>query len=311
MHNPCTIEQQIKTKAQELGFLDCAILSPTGKLSDDEHRLNTWLQNQMHGQMHYMARNTDKRLNPALLTDNLKTIIIVTHNYYTDKTQTDSQAPVISKYAYGTDYHFVLKDKMKHLLHFIQAEITQCTARLFTDSAPILERSLAHRAGLGWIGKNTSLISSTHGSFFFIGEMFLDVELPFQTPHPMRDRCGTCTRCIDACPTRAILPGRVIDARRCISYQTIEVKGTLDEKLKDQFANRVFGCDICQDVCPWNRKAQPHSEPRLAPHPQLLQLTAADWHSLTPPIFNTLFRHTPVQRTGYHRLMRNLRFLQS
>ncbi len=194
-------------------------------------------------------------------------------NYYSKETQKDAQAPVVSKYAYGTDYHFVMKDKLKKLLQFIQNEIQPCNGRPFVDSAPVLERAWARRAGLGWVGKNSNLISVEHGSFFFIGELIVDIELPYDSPKVVSDHCGNCTRCIDACPTKAIVANRVIDARKCISYQTIELKGNLDETLKGQFENRVFGCDICQDVCPWNLKSEPHNEEAFEPKPKLLQLS--------------------------------------
>ena len=309
MQNQSSISQKIKKKAKELGFLDCAIL-PVSKLSEEKEHLTTWLKNEMHGQLNYMSRNVDKRLNPKLLGENVKSIIIVLLNYYTQQTQTDCDAPVISKYAYGTDYHFVLKDKLKKLLFFIKTEIKSCNARAFTDSAPILERAWARRAGLGWIGKNSNLISVNHGSFFFIGELILDIELPYDEPNQVHNHCGTCTRCIDACPTKAILTNHVVDARKCISYQTIEVKGSLNENLKEQFENRVFGCDICQDVCPWNIKSKPHNEPHFEPHPDLLQLSKEEWHQIKQPLFNTLFKNSAVKRIGFSRLKRNLQFIQ-
>lgn len=309
MHDQGNILQKIKAKAKELGFLDCAVL-PVSELFEEKEHLTNWLKNEMHGQLNYMARNVDKRLNPKLLVGNAKSIIIVLLNYYTQQTQTDCEAPVISKYAYGTDYHFVLKDKLKKLLSFIQTEIKPCNARTFTDSAPILERAWARRAGLGWIGKNSNLISVTHGSFFFIGEIVLDVELPYDEPNQVRNHCGTCTRCIDACPTKAILADCVVDARKCISYQTIEVKGSLDENLKGQFENRIFGCDICQDVCPWNLKSKPHNELYFEPHSDLLQLSKNEWYQIELPLFNTLFKNSAVKRTGFSRLKRNLQFIQ-
>jgi epoxyqueuosine reductase len=309
MQVPGNIPQSIKAKAKELGFLECAIL-PVSELSEEKEYFQSWLQAEMHGEMEYMARNVEKRLNPQLLVDNAKSIIIVLLNYFPEKIQTDPEAPVISKYAYGTDYHFVLKDKLKMLLTFIQNEIKTCNGRTFTDSAPVLERAWARRAGLGWVGKNSNLISVTHGSFFFIGELFLDIELPYENPKPVHDHCGTCTRCIDACPTKAIAANRVVDARKCISYQTIEVKGSLDENLIGQFENRVFGCDICQDVCPWNLKSKPHNEPEFEPNPQLLELTKNDWHQMEQPLFNTLFKNSAVKRTGFSGLKRNLQFIQ-
>ena len=309
MQTQGNISQKIKAKAKELGFLDCAII-PISELYEEKEHLTTWLKNGMHGQLDYMARNVEKRLNPQLLFENVKSMIIVLLNYYPRQTQTDCEAPVISKYAYGTDYHFVLKGKLKKLLSFIQTEIKPCSARAFTDSAPILERAWARRAGLGWIGKNSNLISINHGSFFFIGELVLDVELPYDEPKPVRDHCGTCTRCVDACPTSAILTNRVVDARKCISYQTIEVKGNLDENLKGKFENRIFGCDICQDVCPWNLKSKPHNEPDFDPQPDLLQLSKSEWHQIKQPLFNTLFKNSAVKRTGFSRLKRNMQFIQ-
>ncbi|MDX1284386.1 MAG: tRNA epoxyqueuosine(34) reductase QueG, partial [Draconibacterium sp.] len=209
----------------------------------------------------------------------------------------------------GTDYHFVLKDKLKQLLQFIQEEIQPCKGRPFVDSAPILERAWARNAGLGWIGKNSNLISTEHGSFFFIGELLFDIELPYDKQKPVRDHCGKCTKCIDACPTKAIVTERVVDARLCISYQTIELKGELDQNLKGQFENRVFGCDICQDVCPWNLKSKRHNEQEFEPHPKLLQLSKVEWENMERPLFNELFKNSAIKRTGYNGLKRNLDFL--
>jgi epoxyqueuosine reductase len=263
----------------------------------------------MHGEMIYMARNIEKRLDPRLLFENAKTIIVVLQNYFPAETQVDKTAPVLSKYAYGIDYHFVLKDKLKTLLSFIQHEIQPCSGRPFVDSAPVLERAWARRGGLGWIGKNSNLISVEHGSFFFIGELILDIELPFDKPKPVADHCGKCTRCIDACPTKAIVADRVVDARLCISYQTIELKGELDEKLKGKFENRVFGCDICQDVCPWNLKSEKNSEPTFSSNPRLLQLTKTEWYKMEKPLFDELFKKSAVKRAGYSGLKRNLNFI--
>jgi len=302
------ISSLIKTKAKESGFLECSIM-PVSELKEDKARLNNWLKEGMHGEMSYMARNIDKRLNPALLVEGAKTIIVVLQNYYPEKTQSCANAPVLSKYAYGTDYHFVLKDKLRELLAFIHKEIMPCNGRALVDSAPVLERAWARRAGLGWVGKNSNLISVGHGSFFFIGELIVDVELPYDHPEEVADHCGTCTRCIDACPTNAIVPGRMVDSRKCISCQTIEAKGPMDPSLKGKFENRVFGCDICQDVCPWNRKTQPHREPAFEPNPKVLSLKKEDWYRLTAPEFNKLFRHSAVRRIGFKRLKRNLDFI--
>ena len=302
------MQQQLKQKIQSLGFLNNAIL-PVSFLEEEEPRLKSWLENVMHGEMGYMSRNIDKRLNPSLLVENAKTIIVVLLNYFPKTTQEDQTAPVLSKYAYGTDYHFVMKDKLKELLNFIQEEIAPCSGRPFVDSAPVLERAWARKAGLGWVGKNSNIISPQHGSFFFIGELIIDIELPYDDPKLVRDHCGRCTKCIDACPTKAIVADRVVDARKCISYQTIEVRGEMDNNLKGQFENRVFGCDICQDVCPWNLKSEPHNEPGLKPHPKLLALQKMDWENMERPLFNELFKNSAVKRTGYRGLQRNMHFL--
>lgn len=308
MQNNIDIKDRIKSKAKSLGLLDCAIL-PAQYLSEEKAQFEKWLSAGMHGEMTYMERNQEKRLNPALLVENAKTIVVVLQNYYPSKTQKDKNAPVISKYAYGTDYHFVLKDKLKILLAYIQ-EIAPCNGRPFVDSAPVLERAWAKRAGLGWIGKNSNLISVEHGSFFFIGELIIDIELPYDTPKIATDHCGKCTRCIDACPTNAIVADKVIDARKCISYQTIELKGDLDKKLKGKFENRIFGCDICQDVCPWNLKSEPHGEPAFIPKPRFLELTQHEWIQMDRPLFNELFKNSAVKRTGFHGLKRNMEFIQ-
>lgn len=309
MRNLSEISVKIKSKASELGLLDCAIL-PVGLLIEEQSQFQNWLVKGMHGEMGYMARNVEKRLDPRELYENAKTIIVVLQNYFSSEKQKDITAPILSKYAYGTDYHFVVKDKLKLLLNFIQTEIQPCNGRPFVDSAPVLERAWAKRAGLGWIGKNSNLISVEHGSFFFIGELILDIELPFDEPKLVRDHCGNCTKCIDACPTKAIVANRVVDARRCISYQTIELKGELDDTLKGQFENRVFGCDICQDVCPWNLKSKPHNETDFKPKPGLLELKKNDWHAMEKPVFNDLFSNSAVKRAGFKGLKRNLRFIQ-
>ncbi len=309
MQNQKQKSEAIKSEAKILGFLDCAIL-PVEFLAEEEKEFQNWLNDGMHGEMSYMARNVEKRLNPAKLFENAKTIIVVLQNYFPEKTQSDESAPVISKYAYGTDYHFVMKDKLKQLLQFIQDEINPCNGRPFVDSAPVLERAWAKKAGLGWVGKNSNLISLEHGSFFFIGELILDTELPYDNPKPVNDHCGKCTKCIDACPTKAIVANRVVDARLCISYQTIELKGDLDKKLKNRFENRIFGCDICQDVCPWNLKSSPHSEPEFQPKSKLLEMKSADWYNIEKPLFNQLFKKSAVKRTGFKGLKRNLDFIR-
>ncbi|MDP3180484.1 MAG: tRNA epoxyqueuosine(34) reductase QueG [Bacteroidota bacterium] len=299
---------QIKKRAKELGFWECGI-SEACFLSDEKDRLLNWLQLEMHGEMGYMGKHLQKRLDPRLLVENAKSVISVLLNYFPAKTQSDPEAPVLSKYAFGTDYHFVMKDKLEELFRFIQSEIAPCQGRAFVDSAPVLDRAWAARAGLGWIGKNTNLISVEHGSFFFIGELILDLELPADQK-TVRDHCGTCTRCIDACPTQALVAPYVLDARRCISYQTIENRDEIDPSLKGKFENRAFGCDICQDVCPWNLKSQIHNEPTFIPDQKLMNLTKTEWNEMDKPLFNELFRNSAVKRTRFEGLKRNLRFLE-
>ena len=298
----------IKAKARELGFLDCGI-SEARFLADEKDRLTDWLQKEMHGEMTYMANHLDKRLNPQLLVENARSVISVLLNYFPSEKQTDTEAPVLSKYAFGTDYHFVMKEKLGELLGFIQAEIAPCDGRCFVDSAPVLDRAWAARAGLGWIGKNTNLISTEHGSFFFIGELIIDLELPAENKI-VRNHCGNCTRCIDACPTQAIVAPYILDARRCISYQTIENRGEIDPALKGKFEHRVFGCDICQDLCPWNLKSEVHKEPAFHPDTKLMNLTKEEWNNMDKPMFNELFRNSAVKRARFEGLKRNLRFLE-
>lgn len=299
---------RIKIKAKELGFMDCGI-SKADFLAEEKDRLVGWLQNEMHGEMAYMANHLEKRLDPRLLVDNARSVVSVLLNYFPAEKQTDPTAPVLSKYAFGTDYHFVMKDKLGELLQFIQSEIAPCEGRCFVDSAPVLDRAWAARAGLGWIGKNTNLISTEHGSFFFIGELIIDLELPADDK-VVRNHCGNCTRCLDACPTKALVAPFVLDARRCISYQTIENKGKIEPELKGKFENRVFGCDICQDVCPWNLKSETHREPAFHPDVKLMNLTKSEWENMDKPLFNELFRNSAVKRTRFEGLKRNLKFLE-
>ena len=310
MQNPIQIAALIKEKARELGLLECVIL-PVESLDEEKAYFQSWLDNNMHGEMDYMARNFEMRLDPSLIMGNAKTIIVVLQNYFPQKVQIDQSAPILSKYAFGNDYHFVLKDKLKSLLTFIREKIQFCNGRAFVDSAPVLERAWAKRAGLGWVGKNSNLISVEHGSFFFIAELILDVELPFDKPKLVNDHCGKCTRCIDACPTKAIVADKVIDARKCISYQTIELKGNLDENLKGKFENRVFGCDICQDVCPWNLKSVKNIEPEFTPNQKLLELSKDEWYRIEEPLFNEIFKKSAVKRTGFSGIKRNLNFIEA
>lgn len=297
----------IKNKARELGFLDCGF-SRAQFLAEEKDRLLNWLDNKMQGEMTYMENHLDKRLDPRLLVENARSVISVLLNYFPSEKQTDLEAPVLSKYAYGADYHFVIKDKLGDLLSYIQTEIAPCEGRCFVDSAPVLDRAWAAHAGLGWIGKNTNLLSTEHGSFFFIGELIIDLELPADDK-VVRDHCGNCTRCLDACPTQAIVAPYILDARRCISYQTIENHGEIDQALKGKFENRVFGCDICQDVCPWNLKSEAHQEPAFNPDVELMNLTKEEWNEMDKHRFNELFRNSAVKRTRFEGLKRNLRFL--
>jgi len=302
------LSDKIKARAKELGFLDCGI-SEARFLAEEKARLLNWLQNEMHGEMDFMANHLEKRLDPRLLVENSSSVISVLLNYFPAEKQADVEAPILSKYAFGTDYHFVMKDKLGELLQFIQSEIAPCEGRCFVDSAPVLDRAWAARAGLGWIGKNTNLISTEHGSFFFIGELIIDLELPADDKM-VRNHCGNCTRCIDACPTQALVAPFMLDARRCISYQTIEKRGEIDQALKGKFENRVFGCDICQDVCPWNLKSEAHREPAFYPDAKLMNLTKSEWENMDKPLFNELFRNSPVKRTRFEGLKRNLKFLE-
>jgi epoxyqueuosine reductase len=300
--------EKIRSKALELGFMDCGI-SRAGFLAEEKERLLQWLEQGMHGEMGYMANHLDKRLDPRLLVENARSIVSVLLNYFPSEKQANPDAPVLSKYAYGTDYHFVMKDKLGKLLEFIQSDIAPCEGRCFVDSAPVLDKAWAARAGLGWIGKNTNLLSVEHGSFFFIGQLIIDLELP-DTEKVVRDHCGNCTRCIDACPTQAIVAPYILDARKCISYQTIENRGEIDSALEGKFQDRVFGCDICQDVCPWNLKSEPHQEPAFNPSPELMNLSRPEWENMDKPTFNHLFGNSAVKRTRYEGLKRNLKFLR-
>lgn len=259
--------------------------------------------------MAYMKNHFDKRLDPRLIVDNAKSVISVLFNYYTDDKQKDLEAPVISKYAYGKDYHFVIKQKLNQLFDFIKSHNVNVNGRVFVDSAPVLERAWAKNAGLGWIGKNGMLINKKAGSFVFIAELIIDLELDFDTP--IKEYCGNCTRCIDACPTNAIIADKKIDGSKCISYLTIELKGEIPSEFKAKFQNRVFGCDICQDVCPHNNKATPHQEEGLKPLQGLLEMNKKDWYQIDKSGFNKLFKSSSVKRTRYSGLKRNLDFLRT
>ena len=294
----------IKKTAKNLGFLSCGV-SQAEFLEEEAPRLEKWLREERHGKMTFMENHFDKRLDPRLLVPGAKSVISLLLNYYTDKKQVEG-TPKISKYAFGTDYHFVIKDKLSKLFKAIQKHIGEINGRVFVDSAPVMDKVWASRSGLGWIGKNTNLISQKVGSFFFIAELILDVELEYDTP--VTDHCGTCTACIDACPTDALTPYN-IDASKCISYLTIELKDQIPSEFQNKMGNWAFGCDVCQDVCPWNRFAKQHEEPLLKPKSEFLDLTRDDWEELTEVTFDTVFKNSAVKRTRYEGLMRNLSFI--
>ena len=298
----------ITEEANRLGF-DFIGFAKAEKLESEAKKLEQWLNQGMHGQMGYMANHFEKRIDPRKLVPGAKTVVTLTYNHFTEKEQVDPNAPKISKYAYGKDYHFVLKNKLKTLLNFIRTEIGEVDGRCFVDSAPVMERDWAKKTGAGWVGKNTLLIHPKRGSFFFLAELIIDLELVYD--HPIKDYCGTCTRCIDACPTDAISPsGYVVDGSKCISYFTIELKDAIPEAYKGQFENWMFGCDICQDVCPWNRFATQHNEPEFEPHPHLLEMKKEEWEEITEEVFREIFRKNPVKRTKYAGLKRNIEFLK-
>jgi len=296
--------QLIKKSAKNLGFLSCGI-SKAEFLEEEAPRFEKWLNEQKHGQMAYMENHYDKRLDPRLLVPGAKSVVSLLLNYYTDEHQVEG-APKISKYAYGTDYHFVIKEKLKQLFQILQEEIGEINGRVFVDSAPVMDKAWAGRSGLGWMGKNTNLINKKVGSFFFIAEMILDLKLDYDTP--VTDHCGTCTACIDSCPTEALTPYN-IDASRCISYLTIELKDQIPSEFQNKMDDWSFGCDICQDVCPWNRFSKPHSEPLFEPRSELLEFTKKDWEELTETTFDIIFKNSAVKRTRYKGLKRNLAFL--
>lgn len=301
-------KQLIIEQAKSLGFARIGF-ARASSLDQSAYNLAKWLELGYHGEMKYMENYFDLRKDPRNLVPNAKTVIVLSYNYATKKSQSDAEAPKISKYAFGRDYHKVLKKKLKKLFLFIQDLSNGCQGRFFIDSAPILERDWAELAGLGWKGKNTLLIHPHAGSYFFLAEIILDAEFPYDSP--MRDYCGTCRKCIDACPTEAINEkGYVLDARRCISYLTIELKKDIPEEFKSKMDDWVFGCDICQEVCPWNRFSTPHDESDFEPKPILLSMDRQSWFDMKEDEFNEIFENSAVKRTGYQGLKRNLLFLK-
>ncbi|MFH2054622.1 MAG: tRNA epoxyqueuosine(34) reductase QueG [bacterium] len=301
------ITNLIKGKAQELGFSFCGV-ARADFLEEEAPRLEKWLRQGYQGEMRYLEEWFDKRLDPRKLLPGTRTVISLMHNYYTDKLPEDKAAPKIARYAYGKDYHRVVRKKLQTLLEFIRERVGDIQGRGFTDSAPILERAWATRAGLGWIGKNGMLIRRKAGSYFLLAELLVDCELDYDAPES-RDLCGKCRLCIDACPTGAILEGRVLDARRCISYLTIEYHGGLPLEFTGKLENRVFGCDICQEVCPHNRWSRQHEEPTFEPHPELLRLTIEQWRELDQQTYERLFAGRAVKRATFAGLRRTLDFL--
>lgn len=298
--------QFIKTEAKRLGFLSCGI-SKAGFLEEEAPRLEKWLKNNAHGEMRYMENHFDKRLDPTKLVEGSKSVVSLLLNYYPSEIQ-NTESYQLSKYAYGTDYHFVIKDKLKELLQSIQDEIGDVHGRAFVDSAPVLDKAWAAKSGLGWIGKHSNLLTQQIGSFYFIAELIIDLELEYD--YATTDHCGTCTACIDACPTGAITEPYVVDGSKCISYFTIELKENIPTEFKGQFDDWMFGCDICQDVCPWNRFSKAHSEPLFNPHPELLDMTKKDWEEITQDTFSKVFKKSAVKRTKFEGLQRNVRFLK-
>jgi epoxyqueuosine reductase len=297
----------IKTEANRLGFLSCGI-SKAGFLEEEAPRLEKWLNEGMHGSMSYMENHFDKRLDPTKLVEDSKSVISVLLNYFPEKDLAEDGKPKLSKYAYGEDYHFVLKDKLKELTHFITENIGDVAGRAFVDSAPVLDRVWAKKAGLGWIGKHSLLLTKQSGSFYFIGELILDLEL--EPDGPTTDHCGNCSACMDACPTEAIVAPYVVDGNKCISHLTIELKDSIPLEFKKSMDDWAFGCDICQDVCPWNRFSKPHTEPRFKPSVELKELLADSWSEITDEVFKKVFKGSAVKRTKYVGLKRNLDFLK-
>lgn len=299
----------IKKIAKSLGFEFCGI-AKADFLEEEAPRLEAWLNQNYQGKMAYMANHFDKRLDPRLLVDGAKTVVSLAYNYFPqDKLPQGDDDYKIAKYAYGKDYHFVIKDKLKVFLEALKAEVGEVAGRAFVDSAPVMERQWAQKAGIGWTGKNSLLLNRRKGSFFFLAELIIDLEAS-PDPPTIKDYCGTCTRCINACPTDAIVEPGVVDGSRCISYFTIELKEELPSWVRGKFENWIFGCDICQDVCPWNRFSQPHQEPEFQPHPDLKQMQKEDWEEITAETFNKIFNKSAVKRTKLEGLQRNIRFVK-
>ncbi len=297
----------IKSESKRLGFMSCGI-SKAAFLEDEAPRLENYLKNGYQGKMQYLENHFDKRLDPTLLVPGSKSVISLLMNY-SPKEQQRPDAYKISKYAYGKDYHFVIKEKLKELLHSIEEKVGAVSGRAFTDSAPVLDKAWAARSGLGWVGKHSLLLTKQVGSYYFVSELIVDLELAYDTP--VTDHCGNCTACIDACPTNAIVGEKIVDGSKCISYFTIELKDDLPNEMADKFQDWIFGCDICQDVCPWNRFSKAHSQPLFDPHPKLLDMSYKEWEEITEDVFQEIFRKSAVKRTKYSGLKRNIEFVKN
>lgn len=297
----------IKSQAKKLGFDFCGI-AKAEFLEEEAPKLEQWLNQHYHGEMAYMANHFDKRLDPTKLVEGAKTVVSLIYNYYPSERLSESPEDYkLAKYAYGEDYHFVVKDKLKKLLAILQEEIGDFGGRAFVDSAPVMERQWAQKSGLGWLGKNSLLLNRQMGSFFFLAELIIDLEVS-PDPPMLKDYCGTCTKCIDACPTEAIVKPGVVNGSQCISYFTIELKEQIPQEVKGKFDNWIFGCDICQDVCPWNRFSKPHNEPLFEPHPDLKDMAKKDWEEITAETFNRVFKKSALKRTKLTGLLRNINF---
>ena len=306
LNNKLKYSEIIKAEAKRLGFLSCGI-SKAGFLEEEAPRLEAYLNKNMNGEMRYMENHFDKRLDPTLLVEGSKSVISLLLNYFPSEIQNDDSYK-ISKYAYGNDYHHVIKHKLKSLLYFIQDEIGEVDGRAFVDSAPVLDKAWAAKSGLGWVGKHTLLLRQDVGSFYFVAELIIDLELEYD--YATTDHCGTCTKCIDACPTEAITEPYVVDGSKCISYFTIELKENIPTEFKGKFNDWMFGCDICQDVCPWNKFSKSHNEPLFNPHPELLDMSKKDWEEITEDTFRKVFQKSAVKRTKFSGLERNIKFIK-
>lgn len=296
----------IKSEAKRLGFLACGI-SKAQFLEEEAPRLENWLNKNRNGEMAYMENHFDKRLNPTLLVDDAKSVISVLLNYYPEKLQ-NPESYKISKYAYGQDYHYVIKEKLKEFLFSIQSTIGEVSGRAFVDSAPVLDKAWAAKSGLGWIGKNSNLLTQKVGSFYFIAELIIDLDLEYD--NATSDHCGSCTACIDACPTEAIVAPYIVDGSKCISYFTIELKENIPQEMKGKFDDWAFGCDVCQDVCPWNKFSKAHKEPLFNANPELLSMSKKDWSEITEETFKVVFKNSPLKRSKFQGIKRNIDFLE-